>query len=172
MLNTFPNSSWIESYGQNTGTMRSLPDPQFFHDIWRSNRWISVILMPICSLARWLQLCFFTTSWNSFWIGSYDFSKVGLHRNLGFLLLAAARVYALFLLPTIQSTTSWNSQLLLPRLALFIPHRVRWAGCCALGCCACWAACCSSRLDPVDCILPPSRLPEVSAQNCFVKSSV
>ena len=36
---------------------------------------------------------------NSFGIGSYDFSKVGLRRNLGFLPLAAARVYALMLLP-------------------------------------------------------------------------
>ena len=56
--------------------------------------------MDFCELYTILKLSllaitlFFTSSRNSFWIGSYDFSKVGLRRNLSFLPLVAARVYA------------------------------------------------------------------------------
>ena len=83
---------------------------------------------------------------DSSWIGSYDFSKVGLRRNLDFLPLAAARVYALFLNSTMQSTVH-DTVDCLDVLCTVHP------ACRALGCCACWAACCSSRFDPVDYLL-------------------
>ena len=53
----------------------------------------------------------FTSSRNSFWIGSYDFSKVGLRRNLGSSVLAATRVYELFLPSTILSTILQGNRL-------------------------------------------------------------
>ena len=99
MLNTFPNLTWIESYGQNTGTMQSLPDPRFFHDIWRSNRGIFVILMPTCSLACWLQLCCLPLCGILSGLGVMIFPKSGCAGIWVPLLLAAARVYALNFLP-------------------------------------------------------------------------
>ena len=99
MLKTFPNSIWIESYGQNTVTVRSCSDPRFFQDIWRSNRWISVILMPICSLACWLQLCCWPHCEIPSGLGVMIFqSRTALEIWVP-LFLAAARVYALNSLP-------------------------------------------------------------------------
>ena len=105
----------------------------------------------------------FTSSRNSFWIGSYYFSKIGLRRNLGFLSLAAARVYALFLLASIQSTVHDTVDCLDVMRTVHPAWRaLRAAG---LGCCACWAArLLSSRLSPMH-----SRLPDATAKNRLVE---
>ena len=94
MLNTFPNSIWIESYGRITVIVRCFPELRFFHDIWWSNRWISMIFIPLWSLAFWLQFICWPLREITSGSGVMNFqSRIALKSGL-LCFLAAARVYA------------------------------------------------------------------------------
>ena len=115
---------------------------------------------------------FFTTLRNSFWIGSYDFSKVGLRRNLGSSVQVAARVYELFLPSTIQSTILQGS-----RLFCCYAHCSPRMGCAlraALACAACWLLGCMLCVvhDPVDWLLFPVDCLMLLPKTDSLKSSI
>ena len=132
MLNVFPNSIWIENYRWNTRTVRCFPELRFFHDIWRSNRWISVILVLFFFLVCWLQFICWSLCLILFGLRDMNFSCRTVQDFLGCSVSAAARVLRLFFLINpvdcflFQSTTSHDP------VYYFHNQSTAWPYCCMI----------------------------------------